>query len=144
LNPSFGGKRARSSSKSVAIVGGGPAGLSCAYFLTGMGHRVTLFEKMSLLGGMLRVGIPAYRLPREVLNHEIQCVLDRGVNVVAPALVGKDVKWETLRSFDAVFIAMGNHRGLKLHIPGEEAEGIFRSRFSPDHQWARQFRGKKS
>jgi 2-oxoacid:acceptor oxidoreductase delta subunit (pyruvate/2-ketoisovalerate family) len=119
------GERRDSSSKRVAVIGGGPAGLSSAYFLGRMGYQVTLYEAMQFLGGMLRIGIPAYRLPRDVLNREIQGVLNQGVKVVAPALVGRDVPWEVIQGYDAVFVAIGNHKSTKLHIPGEEAEGVF-------------------
>lgn len=119
------GKSPDPSSRRVAVIGGGPAGLSCAYFLGRMGYQVTLYEAMQLLGGMLRIGIPAYRLPRDVLNREIQGALNNGVKTVAPAVVGKDVTWEVIQGYDAVFVAIGNHKSTKLHIPGEEADGVF-------------------
>jgi NADPH-dependent glutamate synthase beta subunit-like oxidoreductase len=114
-----------STGKSVAIVGGGPAGLTAAYFLSLMGHQVTVFEKMPDLGGMLRYGIPEYRLPKADLDREIGSILSLGIKVRTNFTVGVDATLESLRkSFDAVYIAIGAHGDKKLGIPGEEATGI--------------------
>lgn len=91
----------------VAVVGSGPAGLSCAYHLTLMGYKVTIFETLPVLGGMLRVGIPEYRLPKDVLNREIDTILSLGINVKTNTKLGRDIDLDDLMEFDAVFLAIG-------------------------------------
>ena len=108
----------------VAIIGSGPAGLSCAYHLASLGYGVTLFEAQPQLGGVLRYGIPSYRLPKEVLDQEIDNILSLGVEAKTGAPVGTEVKWEELRKFDAVFVAAGAWKSLPLKIPGEDAAGV--------------------
>ncbi len=108
----------------VAVIGYGPAGLTCAYHLARLGYRVTVFEKENALGGMLRLGIPAYRLPRAVLDKEIQRVLALGVEVNTGCRVGRDLSWQDVLSWDAVFLAMGAHNVAPLGITGEESEGV--------------------
>jgi len=109
----------------IAIVGAGPAGLSCAYQLARRGYPVTVFEAFSRPGGMLRYGIPKYRLPREVLDAEIQRILDLGVTLECNAVIGADVSLDQLRGeYAAVFVGIGAHRGLKLRIPGEDAPNV--------------------
>jgi len=109
----------------VAIVGSGPAGLSCAYFLAQDGYSVTIYEAESKPGGMLRVGIPPYRLPREVLEKEIQDITALGVQFQLKTRIGFDVDLEKLwQSHDALFIATGAHRSRPLHIRGEEQAGV--------------------
>ncbi len=112
-------------SKQVAIVGSGPAGLSCAYHLALMGYGATVFEALPKAGGMLRVGIPRYRLPRAVLDQEIADIRALGVEIRTNTLVGRDITLDQLRGFDALFIATGFHRGQKMDVPGEEARGVF-------------------
>ncbi len=108
-------------SEKIAIVGSGPAGLTCAYFLAKDGYAVTVFEAASQPGGMLRLGIPAYRLPREVLNREIDLIARWGVEFRTNTKIGQDISIEKLwDSHDAVFIATGAHSGRALNIPGEE------------------------
>lgn len=110
----------------IAVVGAGPAGLSCAYQLARRGYRVTVFEAFSKPGGMLRYGIPQYRLPREVLDSEIQKILDLGVELKCNQVVGDGLSLETLRNeYKAVFVGIGAHKGLKLGIPGEDAPNVF-------------------
>ncbi len=110
----------------VAVVGAGPAGLSCAYQLVRRGYTVTVFEAFSQPGGMLRYGIPKYRLPREVLDAEIQRILDLGVELKCNFVVGKDIPFEQLRQgYRAVFVGIGAHKGLKLGVPGEDAPNVF-------------------
>ena len=110
----------------VAIVGAGPAGLSCAYQLARRGYPVTVFEAFSQPGGMLRYGIPCYRLPREVLDAEIQKILDLGVELKCNFTIGKDMPIEELRrNYQAVFVGIGAHKGLKLRVPGEDAPNVF-------------------
>lgn len=112
--------------KKVAIVGGGPSGLSAAYYLQLMGHSCTVFEQHKKLGGMLIYGIPSYRLPRERLQQDIDCILSTGVEVKLETKVGEG-EWtmERLREeFDAVYISIGAHQDKKVGIEGEDAEGV--------------------
>ncbi len=106
----------------VAIVGGGPAGLTCAYFLTCKGHGATIFESSPKLGGMLRYGIPEYRLPKALLDREIKCITDLGVEVKTGATVGKDFSLQSLKAdgFDAIFLAMGAQKAKTMGVDGEE------------------------
>ncbi len=113
---------AEKTGKRVAVVGGGPAGLSCAYYLAVMGHDVTIFEARKHLGGMLRYGIPAYRLPRERLDSEIQWILDCGIDVRLETAVS-DLS-ELRQEFDSVYLAIGAHNDRKLGLPGEDATGV--------------------
>ena len=105
----------------VAIVGSGPAGLSCAYFLAEDGYQVTVFESLPAIGGMLRVGIPEYRLPREILDKEIADIEALGVSFKTDTRID-NVK--ELRDFDAVFIATGAHSSRALEVPGEDIAGV--------------------
>lgn len=105
----------------AAIVGSGPAGLTCAYHLARRGYRVTVFEALPQLGGMLRYGIPAYRLPRAVLDREIELILSLGIDVETGRRVSA---WEGLAAWDAVFIAVGATVPLELDVPGRDARGI--------------------
>jgi len=110
----------------IAVIGGGPSGLSCAYQLARRGYPVTVFESLPEAGGMLRYGIPVYRLPREVLDGEIRAILDCGVELRCNTAVGKDVSWDELRKdFSAIYVAIGAHRGKNLGIPGEDGPGIW-------------------
>lgn len=117
---------AESTGKTVAVVGGGPGGLSAAYYLSLMGHKVTIFEQRKRLGGMLRYGIPNYRLPRERLDADIEAILSAGIEVHTEVKVGKDVSMMELREkYDAVYIAIGAHTDKKIGLPSEdEAKGI--------------------
>ncbi len=110
----------------VAIVGSGPAGLSAAYFLARMGYGVTIFEKLPVAGGMMAVGIPAYRLPRNVLAAEIKIVTDLGVEIKTGVEFGKDITLESLKKdgFSALFLAVGLHGGRRMGVPGEDAKGV--------------------
>lgn len=113
----------------VAVVGGGPAGLACAYFLRRLGHRPTIFEARTRLGGMLRYGIPAYRLPREVVEWEIDGVLALGIDVRTRHVLGTDLTIGGLRcmGFEAIFLATGAWRVPDLGVRGETAEGVWKS-----------------
>ncbi|MDD6023665.1 MAG: NAD(P)-binding protein [Oscillospiraceae bacterium] len=119
---------AESTGKRVAIIGGGPSGLSAAYYLQLMGHQCTIFEKRKHLGGMLRYGIPSYRLPRQRLQEDIDCILSTGVEVRLETGIGRGegmISMEQLRSdYDAVFISIGAHDDKKVGIPNEDAEGV--------------------
>ncbi|MCU0571425.1 MAG: FAD-dependent oxidoreductase [Syntrophobacteraceae bacterium] len=112
----------------VAIVGGGPAGLSAAYYLRSMGHGATIFEAREKLGGMLRYGIPAYRLPREVLDWEIEGIIGLGVEVKTGVQWGRDFTLGELKrdGFDAVFVAIGAWATRRLGIEGEDLKGVER------------------
>jgi NADPH-dependent glutamate synthase beta subunit-like oxidoreductase len=111
--------------KKVAIIGSGVAGLACAYHLRRMGHACTVFEAHEKLGGMMRYGIPGYRVPDEVLDGEIQRILDLGVEVRTETRVGENVSFDDLRSeFDAVFIALGAQSGMALPVPGGDAPNV--------------------
>ncbi len=110
----------------IAVVGAGPAGLSCAYQLARLGYPVTVFEAFSQPGGMLRYGIPKYRLPRDILDAEIGRILDLGVDLKCNFVVGKDISLDDLRQqYPAVFVGIGAHRGLQLRVPGEDASNVF-------------------
>jgi NADPH-dependent glutamate synthase beta subunit-like oxidoreductase/Pyruvate/2-oxoacid:ferredoxin oxidoreductase delta subunit len=112
--------------EAIAVVGAGPAGLSCAYQLARRGYPVTVFEAFSKPGGMLRYGIPRYRLPREVLDAEIQRILDLGVVLQCNAVIGSNLSLAQLRGeYKAVFVGIGAHRGVQLRIPGEEAPNVY-------------------
>jgi NADPH-dependent glutamate synthase beta subunit-like oxidoreductase len=109
----------------VAIVGSGPAGIACAYELRRAGCRVAVFEAAGVCGGMLALGIPAYRLPRDVLARELGALRRMGIHFVPSQPVGSAFSLEALREhFQAVFIGVGAHRGRRLGIPGDEAPGV--------------------
>jgi NADPH-dependent glutamate synthase beta subunit-like oxidoreductase len=110
----------------IAIVGGGPSGLSCAYQLARRGYGVTVFEALEKAGGMLRYGIPGYRLPESVLDSEIQKILDVGVELKCGVKIGKDTGLDELKSsYDAVYIALGAQQGVSLGVEGEDAPNVF-------------------
>jgi len=112
------------SGKTVAVIGSGPAGLAAAYHLARMGHKITVFEDLEKPGGLLRYGIPAYRLPKDVLDAEIDDVIALGVDIRCNVRIGKDTAWDTLNEFDAVFVATGVHASRKLGIEFEDAENV--------------------
>jgi NADH-quinone oxidoreductase subunit F len=113
----------------VAIVGSGPAGLTCGFYLAQKGYQVTVFEKLPVIGGMLAVAIPEYRLPRNVLNADIEYIRSAGVQIKTGKALGKDFTIKKLfaEGYKAVFIATGAPQSLKLGIPGEEAQGVLPS-----------------
>lgn len=112
--------------KKVAVVGGGPAGLTCAHDLAMLGYGVMVFEALPVAGGMLAVGIPQYRLPRDILNKEIDFVKKLGVEIKTNVRIGKDISFDDLftQGFQAAFIAVGAHKDQKLRVPNEEAPGV--------------------
>ena len=111
--------------KTVGIIGGGPGGLTAAYYLAQMGHQVTVYEQRPKLGGMLRYGIPDYRLPQEVLERDIEHILTTDINVITDVSIGRDVTMEDIqKSYDAVYISIGAHNDKKIGIEGEDAENV--------------------
>lgn len=108
--------------KKAAVVGSGPAGLTCAYFLAVKGYKVTIFERSPHLGGMLRYGIPEYRLPKALLDREIQCILDLGVEAKRGTALGEDFTIESLKEegFDVIFLAIGAQKAKTMGIANEE------------------------
>jgi len=108
----------------IAVVGAGPAGLACAYHAVRLGYRATVFDAAPLPGGLLRYGIPEYRLPRAVLDREIDLVLGLGVEFAGDRRLGADLRWEELEDYDAVFVATGAAVPMRLDVPGESAARI--------------------
>ena len=111
--------------KSVAVIGGGPGGLTAAYFLRQKGHKVTILDAMPEMGGMLRYGIPAYRLPKDVLAREIDLISDLGVTMENNVKVGVDVTLDQLKQqYDAVVVAIGAWTSSSMRCPGEDLQGV--------------------
>jgi NADPH-dependent glutamate synthase beta subunit-like oxidoreductase len=109
----------------IAIVGSGPSGLSCAYQLARRGYNVTIFEAFEKPGGMLRYGIPAYRLPEKILDAEIAAIEKLGVEIKCSCRVGNDIAFDKLKEeYDAVYVAIGAHEGVKLNIPDEDVDNV--------------------
>ncbi|MFQ6618244.1 MAG: FAD-dependent oxidoreductase, partial [Fidelibacterota bacterium] len=120
-------KTASRTGKNVAVIGSGPAGLTAAYFLALKGHEVTIYESKSEIGGMLRYGIPRYRLPQEILEKDLYQILKTGVKINTNTTLGKEVTLEALlkKPTDAVFLAVGLSKGKRLPVPGADLDGIF-------------------
>ena len=112
------------SGKKVLVIGAGPSGLSCAWQLRRLGHTVEIHEAGPMAGGMMRFGIPAYRMPRDVLDHEIQQILDTGITLKLNQKVNDVLKVKTENRFDAVFLAIGAHLAKRIDIPAREAGRI--------------------
>jgi len=113
-------------SKKVAVIGSGPSGLSCAYQMARKGYQVTIIEAFEKAGGMLRYGIPSYRLPDAVLDAEIQNILDLGVELKCNTRVGRDISFKQVREqYDAVYLALGAHKGSTMGIEGENSANVF-------------------
>ncbi|MCE5265134.1 MAG: FAD-dependent oxidoreductase [Deltaproteobacteria bacterium] len=115
--------RRPSTGKRVAVIGSGPCGLTAAYYLSGQGHRVSVYEALPLAGGMLRYGIPEYRLPDQIVDREIAMIREAGVEIVTSSRVSSA---ESLREkgFDAVLVATGAWKPVRMRIPGEESPGV--------------------
>ena len=115
----------KSTGKTVAVVGGGPAGLTAAYFLALKGHSVTIYDSMPKMGGMLRYGIPEYRLPKKVLDAEISEIESLGVKMINNTKIGEDITLELLKTdFDAVIVAIGAWNNMGLRCEGENLQGV--------------------
>ncbi len=118
--------KADATGKRVAVVGAGPSGAQAAIELARSGHDVTILEKLDVVGGMMRVGIPEYRLPRNIIDHEYTYLTSLGVQFEFGVEVGKDVTLDSLREdYDAVILAHGAHKGSIVPVPGHDAEGVF-------------------
>ena len=115
---------AESTGKKVAIIGGGPSGLTTAYFLQLMGHQCTVFEEKKQLGGMLRYGIPNYRFPRERLQEDIDAILSTGVEVKLNANIGTEEMKQIQQEYDAIYVAIGAHTDKKLGLEGEDSKNV--------------------
>lgn len=115
---------APSTGKKVAIIGGGPSGLTAAYFLQLMGHQCTVFEEKKQLGGMLRYGIPNYRFPRERLQQDIDAILSTGIEVKLNANIGTEEMKKLHQEYDATYVAIGAHTDKKLGLEGEDSKNV--------------------
>ncbi len=122
--PEVGEKR----EEKIAVIGAGPAGLSAAYFLTKEGYQVTIFEKLPVAGGMMAVGIPEYRLPRDIVAAEIKVIEDMGVEIKTGVTFGEDITFESLKGegFKAFFLATGLHLSRALNVEGEDLPGVLK------------------
>lgn len=117
---------AENTGKSVGIIGGGPAGLTAAYFLAVKGHKVTVYDAMPKMGGMLRYGIPQYRLPKEVLDMEIASIAELGVAMKNNIRIGTDITFDEIKNaHDATLVAIGAWKSSSMRIPGENLEGVY-------------------
>jgi len=123
------GKSVKKNGIKAAVIGAGPAGLSCAHDLALLGYDVTVFERQSVAGGMLRLGIPEYRLPRELIRLEVNTILSLGVELKLNSAIGRDFTISDLkqRGFKAIFVGIGAHKSRDLTIPGVELDGVFRA-----------------
>lgn len=116
------GKQLPSTGKKVCVVGGGPTGLTAAYYLRKQGHRVTLKEELPTVGGMMAYGIPAYRLPRTIIEEEVEVIINQGVMIETSTRVENPA--DLLNEYDAVLMAIGSHKGVRLPMQGNELQGV--------------------
>ncbi len=122
-------RSANTNRNKVAIVGSGPAGLTCAYHLARMEHEVTIFESLPVAGGMLAVGIPEYRLPKKILDRDINAIRGLGVKIRTNTPIGKKLTIDDLfqKGYQAVFLGVGAHKSLSLKVPGEDLKGVYQA-----------------
>ena len=122
----FSDEKVEKKNKKVAVVGGGPAGLTCAGFLARMGYEVSIYEKYNYLGGIIQHGIPTFRLDREVVEKTIQKILDLGVQVYYGKELGKNLMLEQLKKeYNAIFLGVGANVSSKMGIEGEDLSGVY-------------------
>ena len=134
----------RAKDKSVAVIGSGPAGLTCAAFLARKGVKVTIYEKHDKLGGLLTHGIPEFRLPREVVEKTIEKILDLGVETKLNQELGKDFEIEDLaQKYDAVFVAIGANIPAKMNVEGENLNGVYGGNYLLEYNKHPDYNGKK-
>lgn len=113
----------------VAIIGAGPAGLTAGYYLNQKGYQVTIYESLPIPGGMLAIAIPDHRLPKDILNFDIENIINSGISIKTNTALGKDFSIDDLfkEGYRAIFIAIGAHKSMKMNIPGESAEGVIQA-----------------
>ena len=134
----------RAKDKSVAVIGSGPAGLTCAAFLARKGVKVTIYEKHDKLGGLLTHGIPEFRLPREVVEKTIEKILDLGVEAKLNQELGRDFEIEDLaKKYDAVFVAIGANIPAKINVEGENLNGVYGGNYLLEYNKHPDYKGKK-
>ena len=134
----------RAKDKRVAVIGSGPAGLTCAAFLARRGVKVTIYEKHDKLGGLLTHGIPDFRLPREVVEKTIEKILDLGVETKLNQELGRDFEIEDLaKKYDAVFVAIGANIPAKMNVEGEGLEGVYGGNYLLEYNKHPNYTGKK-
>ena len=134
----------RAKDKRVAVIGSGPAGLTCAAFLARKGVKVTIYEKHDKLGGLLTHGIPEFRLPREVVEKTIEKILDLGVEAKLNQELGRDFEIEDLaKKYDAVFVAIGANIPAKMNVEGEGLEGVYGGNYLLEYNKHPDYNGKK-
>ena len=137
-------KSSEKKSKKIAVVGGGPAGLTCSAFLLKEGYSVTLYEKYNYLGGLLIHGIPEFRLPKDIVNKTIQKILNLGLEVQYNKELGKNLNLHELQEqYDAIFLAYGANISTKMNVEGEELNGVFGGNELLEKKSHPQYKGKK-
>lgn len=137
-------KSSEKKSKKIAVVGGGPAGLTCSAFLLKEGYSVTLYEKYNYLGGLLIHGIPEFRLPKDIVNKTIQKILNLGLEVQYNKELGKNLNLQELQEqYDAIFLAYGANISTKMNVEGEELNGVFGGNELLERKSHPQYKGKK-
>ena len=137
-------KNEENKDKKIAIVGGGPAGITASAFLLKKGYSVTLYEKYNYLGGLLMHGIPEFRLPKEIVKQTVQKVIDLGLEVKYNMELGKNITLQELeKQYDAIFLAFGANITTKMGVEGEELEGVYGGNQLLEHNNHPDYRGKK-
>lgn len=143
-NYKIGEKNDKNKNKKIAIVGGGPAGLTASAFLLKQGFSVTLYEKYNYLGGLLIHGIPEFRLPKEVVQNTVQKIIDLGLDVKYNMELGKNLSLKELeKEYDAIFLAFGANKTTKMRVKGEELQGVYGGNELLEKNIHPDYRGKK-